>query len=543
MSSHPLAGKPAPRSELVNVPKLISAYYTEEPRVPVAFGTSGHRGSSLKGAFNEPHIAASAQAICDYRQQQGIDGPLYLGFDTHALSEPAFRTALGVMAANGVETVIHQGDEYTPTPVVSFMILEYNRGRAEHLADGVVITPSHNPPHDGGFKYNPPSGGPSDVDASTWIQDRANQLMSQSPGDIKRTPYSRARKAATTHEQDLIRPFVDALDQVVNLEAIKSAGLKMGADPLGGSGVHYWAPIAEKYGLNIEVVNPNVDPTFGFMPLDADGVIRMDCSSPYAMAGLIALADRFDIAWGNDPDYDRHGIVCPTGLMNPNHYLSAAIWYLIGRRDQWPDNLKIGKSLVGSSLMDKVTVGLGRQLYEVPVGFKWFVPGLLEGWLAFGGEESAGGAFLRMDGRPWTTDKDGFSLALLAAEITAVTGRTPAEIYNETLTAQYGAPYYQRSDSGITDAQKAALKALTPESITTDELAGRKIVRVTTTAAGNNASIGGVKVALDDGSWFAVRPSGTEPKMKVYIESYGGEELWGRIKAEALPLIFGPSAG
>jgi phosphoglucomutase len=539
MPVHPQAGKPAPQDQWIHLPRLIAAYYTQEPSGPVAFGTSGHRGAALSGTFNEAHIAATAQAIVEYRAGQGLRGPLFLGFDTHGLSEPAFRTTLSVLAANGVETVIHQGDEYTPTPVISFLILDHNRTKGVPEADGVVITPSHNPPQDGGIKYNPPTGGPADVDATGWIERRANQIMAGGLAEVKRMPYQKARQSATTHSKDFIRPFVAGLKTVVDLDAIRSAGLKLGADPLGGSGVHFWEPIAEAYGLNLTVVNRFVDPTFGFMPLDADGQVRMDCSSPHAMANLIALADRFDLAWGNDPDFDRHGIVCSGRLMNPNHYLSVAAWYLIQNRPGWSGDLKIGKTLVGSSMFDKVAAGLGRELYEVPVGFKWFVPGLLAGALAIGAEESAGAAFLRMDQTPWTTDKDGFSAVLLAAEIMAKTGRTPAEIYDRVLVPAYGEPYYRRVDAPITDGQKAVLKKLSPQDITTRNLAGQKIVSILTAAPGNNASIGGVKVVLDDGSWFAVRPSGTEPKMKLYIESFGGEPLWERINDQALPLIFG----
>ncbi|MBW1768543.1 MAG: alpha-D-glucose phosphate-specific phosphoglucomutase [Deltaproteobacteria bacterium] len=542
MALHHLAGKPAPKSMLVNVPRLVTSYYTNKPRGSVAFGTSGHRGSSLKGTFNEMHIAATAQAICEYRASKEITGPLFLGFDTHALSEPAFRTALEVFAANEIEVVIHEKDEYTPTPVISYLILEHNKGKTEGFSDGVVITPSHNPPQDGGFKYNPPHGGPADVDVTQWIENRANQLMNTDYSGVRRVLYEKARQAGTTHEQDFITPFVMSLSQVIDMEAIQKEGIRIGADPMGGSGVHFWGPIAERYGLNIEVVNPDIDPTFAFMTVDADGEIRMDCSSPYAMANLIAMANRFDIAWGNDTDFDRHGIVGPTGLMNPNHYLAVAIWYLLQNRPAWEKNISIGKTLVSSSMIDKIVTGLGRKIYEVPVGFKWFVQGLLNGEVAFGGEESAGASFLRRDGTAWSTDKDGFSLTLLAAEILAKTGRKPTEIYRETLVPQYGEPYYKREDGPITDEQKAVLKALTPDSIKATVLAGLPITAVMTTAPGNGAAIGGVKVVLDDGSWFAIRPSGTEPKMKVYIESFGGEGLWQQIHKEALPLVFGQAA-
>lgn len=541
MSIHELAGKKAPESMLVNVPELVSSYYTNEPKGPVSFGTSGHRGSSFDGTFNEHHIAAISQAICDYREMKTIQGPLFLGFDTHALSAPAFRTALEVFAGNKVETIIHQGGEYTPTPVISFLILEYNCKGQGGFADGVVITPSHNSPGDGGFKYNPPHGGPADVDITGWIEDRANDLMKGRNKDIhiKGLPYEKARNAPTTHEQDFIGPFVEALSQVVDMDAVRDHGIRIGADPMGGAGVHFWGRIAERYGLDIEVVNSHVDPTFRFMTVDYDGVIRMDCSSPYAMAGLIAMADRFDIAWGNDPDFDRHGIVCPDGLMNPNHYLATAIWYLIRNRPKWREGISIGKTLVSSSMIDRVVEGLGKGLYETPVGFKWFVRGLRDGSVAFGGEESAGASFLRMDGGVWTTDKDGFCMSLLSAEILAKTGRTPSEIYSEELVSQFGDPDYRRADSPITDSQKAVLRDLNPGSIKASKLAGIPIKKVLTKAPGNDALIGGVKVILEDGSWFAVRPSGTEPKMKIYVESFGGEELWQRIRDEAVPFIFG----
>ena len=539
MKFHPLAGKPAPKSMLVNIPKLLASYYTIDPAGMVSFGTSGHRGCSFKGTFNEMHIASTAQAICEYRSSKGTTGPLYLGFDTHAISEAAFRTSLEVFAANEVEVIIHDKDEYSPTPVISFLILEYNKTKSKGFADGVVITPSHNPPQDGGFKYNPPQGGPADVNATGWIQNRANQLMNSDTTDIKRMPYEKARRAGTTHEQDFITPFVDSLSQVVDMEIIQKQGIRMGVDPMGGSGVHYWAPIAEKYNLNMEIVNTDVDPTFGFMTVDSDGEIRMDCSSPHAMAKLIAMADKFDIAWGNDSDFDRHGIVCPTGLMNPNHYLSVAIWYLLQNRPKWGKGLAIGKTLVSSSMIDKVVAGLERELYEVPVGFKWFVEGMLNGTVAFGGEESAGASFLRKDGTAWTTDKDGFCMALLAAEILAKTSKTPDDIYRDILIPRYGEPYYKRVDNPISDEQKAVLNGLTPDAIKTTILAQRPITAVMTTAPGNKASIGGVKVMIDDGSWFAIRPSGTEPKMKLYIESFGGKKRWQQIHDEALHLIFG----
>lgn len=538
MTLHRLAGKPAPESMLENIPELVSAYYTLDVAGPVSFGTSGHRGSALKGTFNEMHVAAMAQAICDFRSEKGRKGPLFMGFDTHALSMPAFRTALEVFAANGVETVIHDNDEYTPTPVISFLIVAHNRDPKNQPADGVVITPSHNPPRDGGFKYNPPHGGPADVAETRWIQDRANLLMGREKNHIKRIPYQKACAVSTTHKEDFITPFVKALEQVVDMKAIREAGVRMGVDPMGGAGVHFWHVIAESYGLDMDIVNPRVDPAFGFMPLDGDGEIRMDCSSPYAMANLIALADRFDVAWGNDPDFDRHGIVCPTGLMNPNHYLSVAIWYLLQHRPSWRSNLKIGKTLVSSTMIDRVVKDMGRTLYEVPVGFKWFVDGLLRGALAFGGEESAGASFLRMDGLAWCTDKDGFSAGLLSAEIIAKTEKTPAEIYENILVPNHGAPFYKRADGPISPEQRQVLRDLTPESVKVSSVAGLPIASVATTAAGNGASIGGVKVTLEDGSWFAVRPSGTEPKMKVYVESFGGEGLWGKIYGEVHDCIF-----
>ncbi|MBN2059493.1 MAG: alpha-D-glucose phosphate-specific phosphoglucomutase [Deltaproteobacteria bacterium] len=539
MAIHELAGKPAPKSMLINIRDLISSYYTEEPSGPVSFGTSGHRGSSGKGTFNEMHIAAIAQAISDYRSLKGIKGPLFMGYDTHALSKPAFRTALEVFAANEIETVIHDHDGYTPTPVISFFILEHNRHDKSNISDGVVITPSHNPPGDGGIKYNPPHGGPADIDVTRWVEDRANNLMKAKFQGIKRIDYQKARSASSTHERDMITPFVHSLSHVIDMEAIRRKSIHIGADPMGGSGINFWEPIAEEYGLNIEIVNKRIDPTFGFMSVDHDGQIRMDCSSPYSMASLIAMADKFDIAWGNDPDFDRHGIVCKDGLMNPNHYLSVAIWYLLGNRPSWEKDLRIGKTLVSSSIIDRIVESLGKDLFEVPVGFKWFVSGLLDGSVAFGGEESAGAAFLRMDGTAWSTDKDGFSMGLLAAEILAKTGKTPSDIYRNILVPLYGEPYYKRIDGPITDKQKKRLKNLNPESIKRDSIAGLSIRSVITRAPGNGAPIGGVKVLLEDGSWFAVRPSGTEPKMKVYVESFGGEALWQKVYDQALSLIFG----
>ncbi len=538
MAIHDLAGKNAPSSMLINIPRLVSSYYTDKARSAVSFGTSGHRGSSFEGSFNEGHIAATASAICEYRASKDIKGPFFLGFDTHALSEPAFRTSLEVFAAHGVEVVIHERDEYTPTPVISYLILEHNRGGEGGTADGVVITPSHNPPQDGGFKYNPPHGGPADTDVTGWIQDRANTLM-ENLSEVKRIPYQKARRAATTHERDFITPFITSLGDVIDMEVIRKAGIKMGADPMGGSGIHFWGPLAERYGLDMELVNSSIDPRFAFMTLDGDGEIRMDCSSPYAMANLISLAEKYDIAWGNDPDFDRHGIVCTSGLMNPNHYLSVAIWYLLNNRPEWRQELAIGKTLVSSSMIDRVVRGLGRNLYEVPVGFKWFVQGLLKGEVAFGGEESAGASFLRKDGTVWTTDKDGFALALLAAEILAKTGRSPADIYREILAPQYGDPFYRRADGPLREEHRALLKGVSPDSIKGETLAGQRIAHVVTTAPGNGVPIGGVKAILEDGSWFAVRPSGTEPKIKVYVESFAGETQWQKIYEGALSLIFG----
>jgi phosphoglucomutase len=536
---HELAGKPAPEYLLIDPDKLTSAYYDNDINGPVSFGTSGHRGSSLKGTFNDIHIAATSQAICEYRASKGINGPLFMGFDTHALSGPAFKTALEVFAANGVETIIHKDDQFTPTPVISFVIIESNKVNKAHPADGVVVTPSHNPPRDGGFKYNPPNGGPADVDATDWIQARANELIKNDGKGIKRLPYEKARKKENVHEQDFMIPFIRSLSSVVDMKLIKDAGIKMGADPMGGAGTGFWEPIADIYGLDIDVVNKRTDPTFRFMTVDSDGEIRMDCSSPYAMAGLISMAKKYDVAWGNDSDFDRHGIVCPDGLMNPNHYLSVAIWYLLKNRPIWNRGISIGKTLVSSSMIDMVVNAAGKKLYEVPVGFKWFVEGLLDGSIGFGGEESAGATFLRIDGSAWTTDKDGFCMTLLAAEIIAKTGKCPSEIYKSILVPEHGEPYYKREDGSISDEQKRLLKEFKPESIKFDSLAGKKILNIMTRSPGNNASIGGVKVTLEGGSWFAIRPSGTEPRMKIYIESFKGKELWQRIYDEALPLIFG----
>jgi len=539
MAFHELAGKPAPASLLVNVPKLISAYYVahpdpDKPSEQVEFGTSGHRGVSLKASFNEDHILAITQAICRYRASQGIDGPLFLGLDTHALSEPAAITALEVLAANDVTVCIQDG--YTPTPVISHAILSYNRGRSSGLADGIVITPSHNPPDNGGFKYNPPQGGPADTAITDWIADKANTLLKNGNRDIKRLPYSRAVRSGAFKNHDYIRHYVDDLINIIDLEAVKAAGLKIGADALGGSGLAFWGVIAETYGLDIDVLHGNPDPTFSFMTVDKDGQIRMDCSSPYAMAGLIGLRDRYDIAFGNDPDFDRHGIVTRSaGLMNPNHYLAVAIDYLFRHRGAWRLDAAVGKTLVSSSMIDRVAVSLGRRLSEVPVGFKWFVDGLIDGSYGFGGEESAGASFLRKDGTVWTTDKDGFIMDLLAAEITAVTGRDPAEHYR-ALTERFGVPVYERIDAPADASQRAVLKKLSPAQISAATLAGEPITAVLTTAPGNQAAIGGLKVVTENG-WFAARPSGTEDVYKIYAESFKGQDHLDRIKEEAQAII------
>ncbi|OGO68491.1 MAG: phosphoglucomutase, alpha-D-glucose phosphate-specific [Chloroflexi bacterium RBG_19FT_COMBO_56_12] len=541
MSIHPLAGKIAPYETLINVPRLVSAYYTHQPDAgdpaqQVAFGTSGHRGSSLSNSFNEQHILAISQAICELRKSQGISGPLYIGMDTHALSEPALYTAIEVFAANGVETVIQQGLGYTPTPVISHAILAYNRGRTSGLADGVVITPSHNPPGDGGFKYNPPSGGPADTSTTRVIQERANEILANGLKDVKRMPFEKAIKAPTTHEHDYVQPYVDDLHSVINMETIAAAGLKIGVDPMGGAGVGFWGPIAEKYGLNLQVVNPKVDPTFSFMTLDHDGKIRMDCSSPYAMASLVKLKDQFDIAFGNDTDFDRHGIVTRSvGLMNPNHYLATAIWYLYQNRPGWGKEVAVGKTLVSSSMIDRVTAHLGRRLCEVPVGFKWFVDGLLDGSFGFGGEESAGASFLRQDGSVWTTDKDGFILDLLAAEILAVTGKDPGEHY-QSLERQFGRAWDARVDAPSGPAEKALLANLSSERVAIQELAGERITAKLTHAPCNQAAIGGLKVVTENG-WFAARPSGTENVYKIYAESFISEEHLRKIQAEAQTIV------
>ncbi len=541
MSLHPLAGKPAPFEMLVNVPRLISAYYTGEPDPAdpaqrVAFGTSGHRGSSFRNSFNEDHILAIAQAICEFRRAQGITGPLFIGMDTHALSEPALASAIEVFAGNEQEIMIDAGAGYTPTPVISHAILKYNRGRTTGLADGVVITPSHNPPDDGGFKYNPPAGGPADTTTTRAMQARANEILKDGVRTVKRMSLARAMKAETTHLYDFTTPYVSDLGSVIDLSAIKASGLKIGVDPMGGASVGFWQPIAALYGLNIEVVNPRVDPTFGFMTVDKDGKIRMDCSSPYAMASLIGLKDRFDIAFGNDADSDRHGIVTPSaGLMNPNHYLSVAIWYLYQHRPGWRPDAAVGKTLVSSSMIDRVAAHLGRRLAEVPVGFKWFVDGLVDGSFGFGGEESAGASFLRQDGTVWTTDKDGIILDLLAAEITAVTGKDPGVHYRK-LAEQFGDPVYERADVAATPAQKAALERLSPEMVAAKDLAGEKIIAKLTRAPFNDAPIGGLKVVTENG-WFAARPSGTEDIYKIYAESFRGEDHLNLIFAEAQKIV------
>ena len=537
----PLAGKPAPREMLID-PARLEREYCEcrpDPRDPeqmVKFGTSGHRGTSLRGSFNEAHILAITQAICDYRAAHGTDGPLYMGKDTHALSAPAQRTALGVLAANGVETNIQRNDAVTPTPVISRAILVYNRGRKDHFADGIVITPSHNPPQDGGFKYNPANGGPADTHTTKWIEDRANELLRNKLAGVKRIPFASALKAGTTHQQDFVLPYVEDLRNVVDIDAIRAAGLKLGVDPLGGAARPYWEPINSIYKLDIHVVNPVIDPTFSFMTVDHDGQIRMDCSSPYAMARLVALKDQYQVAFANDPDSDRHGIVTPSaGLMNPNHYLAVAIQYLLTNRPMWRVDASVGKTVVSSSIIDKVVRKLGRRLIEVPVGFKWFVDGLLDGSCGFGGEESAGASFLRFDGTVWTTDKDGPIMDLLAAEITARTGKDPGEHYRQ-LTAEFGAPYYTRIDAPATGQQKAKLQKLSPDSIRELYLAGEPIIAKLTRAPGNNAPIGGLKVVTANG-WFVARPSGTEDIYKIYAESFQGEAHLNSIVSEAQEIV------
>ncbi|MFD7933442.1 phosphoglucomutase (alpha-D-glucose-1,6-bisphosphate-dependent) [Streptomyces sp. NPDC059755] len=538
---HERAGTKAGPEDLVDVARLVTAYYAlhpdpADPGQRVAFGTSGHRGSSLNTAFNEDHIAATSQAICEYRTAQGTDGPLFLGADSHALSEPARVTALEVFAANEVTVLVDSADGYTPTPAVSHAILTHNRGRTTALADGVVVTPSHNPPADGGFKYNPPSGGPAASDATSWIQDRANEIITAGLKDVRRVPYARALAAPTTGRYDFLGTYVADLPSVLDLDAIRAAGVRIGADPLGGASVAYWGRIAEQHRLDLTVVNPLTDPTWRFMTLDWDGKIRMDCSSPYAMASLIEQRDRFQIATGNDADADRHGIVTPdAGLMNPNHYLAAAIGYLYAHRGQWPADAGIGKTLVSSSMIDRVAADLGRRLVEVPVGFKWFVDGLVDGSLGFGGEESAGASFLRRDGSVWTTDKDGVILALLASEITAVTGKTPSEHY-AGLTDRFGSPAYARIDAPATREEKALLGKLSPAQVTADTLAGEPVTGVLTEAPGNGASIGGIKVTTAN-AWFAARPSGTEDVYKIYAESFLGPDHLRRVQEEAKDVV------
>ncbi|HET6574374.1 MAG TPA: phosphoglucomutase (alpha-D-glucose-1,6-bisphosphate-dependent) [Fimbriiglobus sp.] len=543
MAISPLAGKPAPAELLIDPARLEREYYERQPDVDdpeqlVSFGTSGHRGSPLRGTFTEAHILAVTQAICDYRSSKGIDGPLYMGKDTHALSAPAQRTALEVLAANGVQTVIQRDDGVTPTPVISRAILAHNRDGTDHLADGIVVTPSHNPPGDGGFKYNPPNGGPADTEATRWIEERANEYLLRDNAGVRRVPFDGAVRAATTRQVDFVRPYVDDLRNVIDVEAIRGAGLKLGVDPLGGAGVPYWGPINDAYGLGVEVVNPEVDPTFSFMTVDHDGQIRMDCSSPFAMARLVGLKDRFRVAFANDPDADRHGIVTPSaGLMNPNHYLAVAIRYLLTHRPEWPADAAVGKTLVSSAMIDQVVQSLGRRLCEVPVGFKWFAPGLYDGSVCFGGEESAGASFLRHDGTVWTTDKDGLVMALLAAEITARTGRDPGVHYRE-LTAEFGSPCYTRIDAPATPAQKVRLQSLSPEGVKESTLAGDPILAKLTRAPGNNAPIGGLKV-VSAGGWFAARPSGTEDVYKVYAESFKGEGHLRTIVEEARGIVAG----
>jgi len=541
MALSPLAGKPAPKEMLIDPEQLVREYYVRkpdpaEPAQQISFGTSGHRGSPLTGSFNEAHILAIAQAICDYRRRHGISGPLYMGRDTHAVSGPAQRTALEVLAANGVETVIQGGNGVTPTPAISRVILAHNRGRTDRLADGIVITPSHNPPEDGGFKYNPTNGGPADSEVTNWIQERANALLRVGNADTKRVPFVAAIGSATTYEDDFIAPYVDDLRNVVDMEAIHAARLKLGVDPLGGAAVHYWEPINAAYKLDIAVVNPQVDPTFSFMTVDHDGKIRMDCSSPYAMARLVGLKDQYQVAFANDTDADRHGIVTPSaGLLNPNHYLAVAIRYLLRHRSGWSAAAAVGKTLVSSSLIDRVVAGLGRALWEVPVGFKWFVPGLSDGSVCFGGEESAGASFLRMDGMVWTTDKDGLIMNLLAAEITARTGKDPGEHYRD-LTAEFGTPFYSRIDAPATPEQKARLGKLSADAVRASTLAGEPIVAKITRAPSNGAPIGGLKVSARSG-WFAARPSGTENIYKIYAESFKDEHHLEAIVAEAQEIV------
>ena len=541
------AGTPATPADLVDVPRLVTAYYAEHPDVEqpeqrVAFGTSGHRGSSLTVSFNSDHIVATSQAICEHRAAAGVDGPLFLGKDTHALSEPAFVDALEVFAANGVRVLVDSGGRVTPTPAISHAILAYNRGRTDGLADGVVVTPSHNPPSDGGFKYNPPNGGPADTDITKWVQDRANELLADGLRGVQRIPWARARVADTTGTYDYVDAYVSDLSSVLDLDAVRAAGVRIGADPLGGASVPYWGEIGERYGLDLTVVNPLIDPTWRFMTLDWDGKIRMDCSSPSAMASLIGAKDSFRIATGNDADADRHGIVTPdSGLLNPNHYLAVAISYLFAHRDQWPTDTAIGKTIVSSRMIDRVAADLGRQLIEVPVGFKWFVPGLLDGSVGFGGEESAGASFLRRDGSVWTTDKDGILLALLASEIAAVTGRTPGEHYGD-LASRFGDPAYARVDEAATREQKAALARLSPEQVSATSLAGDPITEKLTSAPGNGAAIGGLVVRTEH-AWFAARPSGTEDVYKVYAESFRGPGHLAEVQSAAREVVSAALAG
>jgi len=541
MSTHPLAGQPAPKDLLIDVSQIEAAFYEAEPNLSdpnqlVSFGTSGHRGTSSNATFTRAHILAITQAICEYRRNQGTTGPLFMGKDTHALSRPAERVALEVLAANQVETFIQSDDGFTPTPVISRAILTYNEGRSDSLSDGIVITPSHNPPTDGGFKYNPTNGGPADTDVTDWIQNRANDLLRAGNKGVRRIDFEAALRASTTHAQDFVPPYVQDLASVIDMDVIRSAGVKIGADPLGGASVAYWKPIAERYGLDITVVNPNVDATFAFMTVDHDGKIRMDCSSPSAMAGLVKLKDRFDIAFGNDPDADRHGIVTPSaGLLNPNHYLAVAIRYLLAHRPQWPVTAVVGKTLVSSCLIDRVVASLDRTLWEVPVGFKWFTPRLFDGSCCFGGEESAGASFLRRNAAVWSTDKDGIILCLLAAEITARTGKDPGVHYQE-LTAKFGTPYYTRIDAPATPQEKNQLKKLSPEAVTATELAGEPITAKLTRAPGNHAPIGGLKVVSGSG-WFAARPSGTENIYKLYAESLKSADHLAAIVGQAQEIV------
>jgi phosphoglucomutase len=541
MAISPLAGKPAPKEMLVDLSRLEREYYEcrpdlDDPAQRVSFGTSGHRGSPFHGSFSEAHILAITQAICDYRRSHATDGPLYMGKDTHALSGPSQRTALEVLAGNNVATVIQRDDGFTPTPVVSHAILVHNRARGDRLADGIVITPSHNPPEDGGFKYNPTNGGPADTDVTQWIEQQANELLRRGNAGVKRMGSSAALRAETTRQEDLVLPYVNDLRNVIDMDTIRNAGLKFAVDPLGGAAVHYWEPINKTYGLDIAVVNPQVDPTFSFMTVDHDGVIRMDCSSPYAMAGLVGLKDRYRVAFGNDADADRHGIVTPgAGLMNPNHYLTVAIWYLLTHRPDWPAEAAVGKTLVSSGMIDRVVSKLGRRLSEVPVGFKWFAPGLFDGSCCFGGEESAGASFLRRNGGVWTTDKDGPIMDLLAAEIIARTGKDPGEHY-VALTAEFGAAYYTRIDAPATPEQKARLERLAPEAVRAPNMAGDPIIAKLTRAPGNNAPIGGLKVVTDNG-WFAARPSGTEAVYKIYAESFKDEQHLQAVLADAQQIV------